>query len=78
MKLFQVDLYKSVIAAAEDEGSAYDAVQDEMTDIKLETEFTFDVLCEVKDGTKLPDGWSKECIPYGGDGNTRIKDFKLA
>jgi len=30
---------------------------------------------EVLSTLDLRDGWVEDCIPYGGDGNTRIKDM---
>jgi len=35
----------------------------------------FDVSGEVTSERNLRDGWDGDCIPYGGDGNTRIKDL---
>ncbi|WP_315136416.1 hypothetical protein [Achromobacter marplatensis] len=33
------------------------------------------VVGEITLTDKLPPGWDKDCIPYGGDGNQRIKDL---
>jgi len=29
------------------------------------------------DENNLPAGWDGDCIPYGGDGNTRLKDLEI-
>lgn len=41
---------------------------------RYDSDFDVDVVREITKG-KLPDGWDEKCIPFGGDGNTRIGDF---
>ena len=74
MPLFEVELKTTVVVFAEDEADAYQAAQEDMQEIKRDTEFDIDVI-KALDGEVLPSGWDGMCIPYGGDGNARIKDL---
>ena len=64
-----------VIAGDEDEAcviavkNAKRAIDDDGTDPDA------DVLGEVVSKKHLRDGWDENCVPYGGDGNTRLRDL---
>ena len=44
-------------------------IKDALDDISA-----FDVDIDVSEGVTA-EGWDGECVPYGGDGNTRTKDY---
>lgn len=73
MKLYQVEITTFAVIAAEDEGHAMQIAADDACRI-----FSEDANPRIeldREVTKLSDlqhGWDGECIPYGGDGNTRL------
>ena len=75
MKLFEVELKMTIVVVGKSEGDAYFNAMDSMSEIKNIEEPDIDVIGEVSLKT-LPATWDERCIPYGGDGNTRIEDIK--
>ena len=79
MKPYLVEITTYAVVMADDESHAYavansykrDALGDD-PDPRIEIE------CEVTKLTDLAHGWDGECIPYGGDGNTRLTDLLTA
>lgn len=73
MKLFQVKISTIAIVAAKDADHAYEVAEafrhEAFSD---DANPRIEVDCEVKSVANLRHGWDGECIPYGGDGNTRI------
>lgn len=74
MRLYQVEITTIAVIAADDkahalaiaESDAWQIFSDDCSPrIELDREVTS--LCELRHG------WDGECIPYGGDGNTRLK-----
>lgn len=69
-----VSLEIQIVVVADDEDHAYqvseentrEAIDDYMPDPDVS------VRGEVTDESHLRSGWDAECVPYGGDGNTRI------
>lgn len=53
---------------AQDKAHSY--VRDAFSDLSL-----YDIDCDVDEGVQT-EGWDDECIPYGGDGNTRTGEYK--
>ena len=73
MKAYMVEITTHAVVMADDEAHAYavaetykrDALHDDL-DPRIEIEG------EVAHVEQLGHGWDGECIPYGGDGNTRL------
>ena len=76
MKLYTIEITSIAVIAAEDEEHAIKTAQSMRNQIffddanpRIESDG------EIKNIDDLSHGWDGECIPYGGDGNTRIKDL---
>lgn len=72
-KLYTVRVSFDYVVVADDENEA-DAVgrgyvRDALSDMSI-----YDVDIDVIKGVETY-GWDNECIPYGGDGNTRTGDY---
>ena len=75
-KLYTVTVHFDYVVVADDVNDA-DAVargyiKDALSDMSV-----FDVDVDVEEGVSAY-GWDGDCIPYGGDGNTRTKDYQNA
>jgi hypothetical protein len=75
MKLFTVEVSVTAVVAAENEMEAYSVVSFEFPDIVRDAEPDIDVHGEVKSLDRLPADWDGMSLPYGGDGETRLKDL---
>ena len=79
MKAYMVEITTHAVVMADDEAHAYavaetykrDALHDDL-DPRIEIEG------EVAHVEQLGHGWDGECIPYGGDGNTRLSALLTA
>lgn len=74
-KLFEVQLTATIVVVGESEGDAYFNAMNDMSNIKNTEEFDIEVLGDVT-CAPLPTTWNGDCVPYGGDGNTRIGDME--
>src|SRR5690606_10028754 len=75
-KLWRVTIEYEVVVAADTEMDAFDVAYFSPRDI-LEWEDRPDlvnVTGPIQSPDALPKGW-KDCIPYGGDGNTRVEAY---
>lgn len=72
-KLFTVSVSFDYVVAADDIHAAYDVAYENATSAFGETPRTC-IMFDVVPGTNAT-GWDGDCIPYGGDGNTRTKDY---
>jgi hypothetical protein len=72
MKPFVVEFTLRTVVMAEDESDAYSVAEDEFREIASDARPDVDVEREVHSAKDLPTGWDLRCIPYGGDGNTRL------
>lgn len=76
MKLFQFELTTIVVIAAEDQAHALQIAESGAAEF-----FADDISPRIElDGEvtsldQLRHGWDGECIPYGGDGRTRLDDL---
>ncbi len=75
-KLYTVTVHFDYVVVADDVNDA-DAVargyiKDALSDMSV-----FDVDVDVEEGATAY-RWDGDCIPYGGDGNTRTKDYQNA
>ena len=81
MKLFAIRMSLVAMVYAEDRSAAILAAKYNHRDIEGDTSEgsrTFEVVCENVRADQLDlFGWDEMCIPYGYDGNTRIKELAL-
>lgn len=81
MKLFAVRMSVVAMIWAPDSENALETAKECHRDIDSDTgerERTFELLCENVRADQLAlFGWDGQCLPYGHDGNTRIKDLAL-
>lgn len=67
----------TMVVQADDESHAFDVAEDNfkagMADAEPNTVIA--VTGRVIRAEDLRDGWDAECLPYGGDGNTRIGEL---
>jgi len=77
MKPYAVEVSFTMIVMAEDENEAYTAAFDEANDAwRHSDDRDYDVLGPVRtEDDLIRYGWSGQCIPYGGDGDTRLADI---
>ena len=77
MKPYAVEVSFTMIVMAEDENEAYTVAFDEADDAWRDTsDKDHTVLGPVRSEDDLKrHGWDGQCIPYGGDGETRISDI---
>ena len=75
MKAYVVELTIRTVIMAHDEDDAFIAARTQFRDIvRDETPDVF-VEGEICDEDDLPDGWDLGCLPYNGDGKTRLADI---
>lgn len=75
MKFYRVEFTMTAIVQAEDEGDAYSVADDAWRDIRSGSDPCISIGDEVRSLAELTDGWDGMCLPYGGDGNTRLQDL---
>lgn len=79
MPLYNVDLTLkcTMVVQADDEDDAHEEAlyhwREGVSDSDARP--TLHITGEVTKESHLRDGWDGMCIPYGGNGNTRIKDL---
>jgi hypothetical protein len=79
-KFYAVSLSTKAIVQVDDDADALDAVKvalSEQRDICSDVmDMDVEVLGIVRNVADLIEhGWDDMCLPYGGDGNTRLKDL---
>jgi hypothetical protein len=74
MKLFTAKVSFDFVVVAEDESHAYVIARDSAREALGDMPFDAADL-DVSPGVHAS-GWDDECIPYGGDGNTRTGEYK--
>jgi len=79
MALYRVNtlLDLDMVVEADNEDDAWNVARQDWKEAASDTRTSVQihVVGEIKLTDKLPPGWGKDCIPYGGDGNTRIRDL---
>lgn len=76
MKPFLVEITTVAVVIADDEVHAESVAVDLKRDICGEDPSpSISVDTTALTLASLPHGWDGECLPYGGDGNTRLKDL---
>lgn len=75
----QVSIDVPVVIEAEDEDHVWEIARDDIReilgDVNLGRLVKTHVVREVSKAEELPKDWDDRCIPYGGDGNTRIAEI---
>ena len=79
-KLYRVVAEHEYIIAVEDDEDVFQVADEEFNNVRYDMDMTNTdiVVCEVienVDMVKNASGWDPECIPYGRDGNKRIKEI---
>jgi hypothetical protein len=76
LKPFFVEYTVTAVVLAEDEGHAWTVARSEQRDVFGDA-YNNEIFVrgEVTSEADMEDGWDLECVPYGGDGNTRIGDI---
>lgn len=75
MKPYVVEMTVRTVVMADDEHHAFSVARDEFRDIARDEKPDVWVDEEVKTEADLPPGWDIGCLPYGGDGKTRLADI---
>lgn len=72
-----VTLSTTMVVLADDEDHAYQVAEENTRDaIDNDRPDPFvNVRGEVTSERHLRDGWNAQCLPYGGDGSTRLHDL---
>lgn len=79
MKAYMVEITTYAVVMAEDEGHAERVATHHKHDVLVDDwNPRIEVEREVTRLEDLDHGWDGECIPYGGDGNTRLSDLLTA
>jgi hypothetical protein len=74
-KLFIVEISTTAVVAGKDWAEAHRNANWHLGDIIGDFEPEIVVAGEVKSLAGLPADWDPMCLPYGGDGETRLKDL---
>lgn len=75
-RYWKVELRTEAIIEADGEDHAREIARELERDILSDTDdMEIDVVGEVTQLVQLPYPWDGECIPYGGDDDTRLKDL---
>ncbi len=73
-KLYTVTVHFDYVVTAEDvadaEAIGRGYIKDALSDMSI-----FDVDIDIEEGVSAV-GWDGDCIPYGGDGNKRTKEYE--
>ena len=73
MKAYMVEITTHAVVMADDEAHAYDVAENYKRDaFHDDPNPRIEILGEVVCVDQFEHGWDDECIPYGGDGNTRL------
>jgi hypothetical protein len=75
MKPYVVEMTIRTVVMADDQGHAFIVARTQFRDIAREETPDVFVDDEVRSEEDLPDGWDLACLPYGGDGNTRLSEI---
>lgn len=79
LKPYFVEYTITAVVMAEDETDAFNRARHYLRDAVNDAgEVEVWVRNEVKTAADLEDGWDEDCVPYGGDGNTRIREYLKA
>jgi len=77
-RIFSVNITVTTLVQADNHADAVQVAKDEFREIASDTlpkDIIIGVMSEITAVTGLPDGWDGRCLPYGGDGKTRLVDI---
>ncbi|MDX9893874.1 MAG: hypothetical protein RBS34_00410 [Desulfofustis sp.] len=74
MPIFEITVKQTILVAADDIFYAEQAAQDSIPELDWQN-YRVEGGREVLTQEEVGDGWCLECLPYGGDGKTRLKDL---
>lgn len=75
MPLYEMEYTLRTVVQAESIDDAYAVAESVVREAVSDEDPSIDCHGEIKEAKKLPDGWDDNCLPYGGDGKTRIRDI---
>lgn len=75
MPIFQVEVRTTLVVEAHDEDNAIIVTREHIRDAVRDYDARIESVDEVTQTSQLRDSWDGMCFPYGGDGNTRLKDM---
>ena len=75
MAFYTVELSTTVVVVADNSDDAFRKARSSQSSICSDTDMYIDVGAEIRSLAQLPSMWDGECIPYGGDGNSRLHDL---
>jgi len=74
-KIYNVSIMVTTLVQADDAEHAMHVAKESFREVAHDTlprHITVGVLAEITALTGLPEDWDGQCLPYGGDGNTRL------
>ena len=74
MPLYKVKIESTVVVYSDEKSDAEMTAKLHTSDMD-QTEFAAYLDGEIRTLDELPPDWDGECVPYGHDGNTRLKDL---
>lgn len=74
MPIYEFTIYQTLVVESENEESGRKAVEGVIEDLDWR-DYGIELLSEITTQEGFPDGWDGNCLPYGGDGETRLKDL---
>jgi len=78
MKPYVVEMRVITVVMGEDEDDAYSNALSDWSEIAGDSQPIVDIEREVFCAKDLPTGWDMRCLPYCGDGRTRLEDLVAA
>jgi hypothetical protein len=76
----EVTVRYTIVVSADNEDKAEDVARENWGEGLKDADPwpELDIRGEIKTESNLRDGWDENCLPYGGDGKTRIGDILSA
>jgi hypothetical protein len=75
VKPYVIQYTVRAVVIAEDGNDAYSVAEGGWREIRGDAQPLIAVDGEVKSAESLPHGWDLRCLPYGGDGRTRLSEL---
>lgn len=78
VRIFSVAMTVTALVQADSAEKAMSVSKDSLREIAgdvLRRDIAVGVIAEITSLAGLPDGWDGRCLPYGGDGNTRLSQM---
>ena len=75
MPLYEIELSQTVVVEADDSVHAVQVAMESAAPELDRQEYEYGVATEIKNSDSLPPTWDDECLPFGGNGDMRIKEL---